>query len=237
MSTGQKLTKAIEEFLEDPKKYRTTIGALQYLTITRPDIAFTVSKLSQFMESPFTYWRTWKHVLCYLKGTQEPGLFFKHGDTKELIAYKDSDWACDCDDKRSVGGYCVYYVRNLISWSSKKQSVVSRSSKESGYRALATTLIEMPWIQSLLHELKTPKIRALLIWCDNTRAITLAANPIYHSRTKHIEIDMHLVRDKVKNKELEVGFVPSHDQVADFMTKALTMTLVKHLVGKLCITK
>lgn len=164
MSTGMKLVKTINDHFELPTLYRSTIGALQYVTISRPDIAYTVSKLSQYMDTPSkTHWLACKRLLRFLKGTVEHGLYFKPGDIKDLVALTDVDWGCDLNDRKSIGGFCVFYGGNLVSWSSKKQSVVSRSSTELEYRSLSTTAAELAWFASLLKELQAPTPRTPFI--------------------------------------------------------------------------
>ncbi|XP_060969457.1 uncharacterized mitochondrial protein AtMg00810-like [Cannabis sativa] len=138
MTVGKPLSKADGEPLANPSEYRSIIGGLQYLTHTRPDLSFAVNKLSQFLQSPTTvHWSAAKRVLRYLKGTAYHGPHIKHSDRLSITGYSDADWACSPDDRRSLAGYCVYLGETLVSWSSKKQSVISRSSTESEYRALA----------------------------------------------------------------------------------------------------
>uniref|UniRef100_A0A803PM38 Integrase catalytic domain-containing protein n=1 Tax=Cannabis sativa TaxID=3483 RepID=A0A803PM38_CANSA len=137
------------------------------------------------------------------------------------------------NDRRSVAGTCVYLGDTLISWSSRKQPVVSRSSTESEYRALAQVAAEMTWVQSLLKELEFPLPATPIIWCDNMGASALASNPVYHARTKHIEIDIHFVRDKIIEKKLEVRYIPSSEQIADCLTKSLTHGHHHFLTSKL----
>uniref|UniRef100_A0A803PYD1 Retrovirus-related Pol polyprotein from transposon RE1 n=1 Tax=Cannabis sativa TaxID=3483 RepID=A0A803PYD1_CANSA len=163
-----------------------------------------------------------KRILRYLKGTAHHGLHLSPSPNLHLVGFSDVDWACCPDDRKSVAGYCVYLGDSLISWSSKKQTVVARSSTESEYRALAQLAAEISWIQGLLCEMKFELPSVPVIWCDNLSASALAANPVYHARTKHIELDVHFVRDKVLDKKLEIRYVPSHDQVADCLTKSLT---------------
>ena len=124
-----------------------------------------------------------------------------------------------------------------MSWSSKKQQVVSRSSTESEYRALAHVAVEISWIESLLNELEFPLILPSVTWCDNLSASALASNPVFHARTKHIEIDIHYVRDKVLQKQLEVRYIPSHDQLADFLTKGLSNSRFQFLISKLGVRR
>ncbi|XP_062086862.1 uncharacterized mitochondrial protein AtMg00810-like [Humulus lupulus] len=140
--------------LDNPTVYRSLIGALQYLCYTQPDICFAVNKLSQFLKAPTTvHWGAAKRILRYLKGTVHNGLRIGCNERLMITGYSDADWACCVDDRRSVGGYCVYLGDTLISWSSKKQQVVSRSSTESEYRALAQVVAKITWVESLLREI------------------------------------------------------------------------------------
>ncbi|KAK9209219.1 hypothetical protein WN944_001583 [Citrus x changshan-huyou] len=174
-----------------------------------------------------------KRVLGYLKATEDYGLKFSAGGEMKITGYTDADWACDVDDSKSIGAYCIYFGNNLVSWSSKKQTVVTRSSAESEYRALASASAEIAWIQSLLEELKIECTSLPIIWCDNVSATELAKNPVYHSRTKHIELDIHFVRDKVLARELEISYIPSEEQIADILTKPLTFTHFNYFRAKL----
>ncbi|KAH9677669.1 reverse transcriptase Ty1/copia-type domain-containing protein [Citrus sinensis] len=211
MSTGQQLTKASDQ-----------------------KIAFTVNKLSQFLSNPRTaHWEACKRLLRYLKGTIHFGLQFYNCRVMQLNCFTDSDWACDRGHRKSVAGFRVYLGANLVSWSSKKQAVVSRSSTEAEYRALAHATSEVIWIQSLLVELRIQLSTTPIIWCDNQGAIALAYNLVYHAKTKHVELDIHFIRDRVASKELIVCFVPSEDQTADVLTKALTFTQFHYLRSKL----
>ena len=137
-----------------------------------------------------------------------------------------------------MAGYCVYLGNSLISWASRKQKVVSRSSTESEYRALADGAAEIRWIHSLLTELGLTVKQPSLIWCDNVSAKALSANPVQHARSKHIEIDLHFVRDMVLSGFLNVRYIPSSQQIADCLTKALSPPqhmYFRHKLG-LCIT-
>ncbi|KAK9207149.1 hypothetical protein WN943_017434 [Citrus x changshan-huyou] len=234
ISVADKLQKDKGCSFTNPSLYRSIIGSLQYLTLTRPDIAFTVNKLSQFLAAPTSlHWQACKRVLRYLQSTTHFGLqFFKSG-SPSFIAYSDADWGSDPDDRRSVGGYCVYLGSNLVSWSSKKQNIVSRSSAESEYRALALATSEVLWITYLLKELKVSLPKPPVLYCDNSSAEALASNPKYHSRTKHIELDLHFVREHIANKDLFIEHVSSSDQLADVLTKPLSFDHFAYMRTKL----
>ncbi|BBG92487.1 transposable element gene, partial [Prunus dulcis] len=194
-SSSQKLDNTSGEPLSDPTAYRSLVGALQYLTWTRPEIAFSVNQVCQHMHAPRTpHLSAVKRILRYLKGTPAHGLLLRKGNLN-LTAYSDADWAGCPIDRRSTTGYCIFFGQNLVSWSSKKQASVARSSTESEYRSLAHTASEIFWICSLLKEIHFYLDKHPLILCDNTSAIALASNPIFHARTKHIEIDYHYICD------------------------------------------
>jgi histone deacetylase 1/2 len=172
-----------------------------------------------------SHWEAVKRILRYLKGSVNHGLLIQpatQGPPYSLRAYSDADWATDQDGRRSVSGSCIYLGPNLIVWSSKKQQLVARSSREAEYRSMANTAAELLWIQSLLGELKVQFLVPTLL-CDNLSAVALTHNPILHSRTrtKHIDLDIHFVREKVLAKQLNVLHVPAVDQLADSFTKPL----------------
>ncbi len=138
-----------------------------------------------------------------------------------LTAFTDSDWAGNPVDCRSTTGFLIFLGNNLLTWASKKQPTVSRSSTEAEYRALAVGAAELTWIRMLLRDLGIFISHAPVLWCDNTSAISLASNPVFHARTKHVEIDYHFVREKVVRGDLAVQFISTTDQLADLLTKAL----------------
>ncbi|KAM1099692.1 hypothetical protein ACFX15_006016 [Malus domestica] len=209
----------------NPALYRSIVGALQYLTFTRPDIAFSVHQVCQFMHCPMeSHFVAVKRILRYLRGTQDYGIQFSTGDLT-FYAYSDADWAGDPNDRRSTTGLVVYLGSNPISWSSKKQNTVSRSSTEAEYRALSSTVAEMDWIKQLLQFMNVSVPSPAILYCDNLSAIALAYNPVMHQRTKHIDIDVHFVRERVAKKLLQVQFVTSNAQFADILTKGLSTSL------------
>jgi histone deacetylase 1/2 len=225
LSVSEKLSLVDGELLsnEDSTRYRSIVGALQYLTLTRPDIAFSVNKVCQFLYAPTTvHWTAVKRILRYLRGTTSLGLRLRKSTSTMVSAFSDADWAGCPDDRRSTGGFAVFLGSNLISWTAQKQATISRSSTEVEYKALANATAEIIWVQTLLTELGVPQPRAACLWCDNIGATYLSANPVFHARTKHIEIDYHFVRERVAQKLLDIRFIPSGDQVADGFTKSLS---------------
>jgi len=138
-----------------------------------------------------------------------------------LHGFTDADWAGSIDDRKSTGGYLVYLGSTPISWKSGKQRTVARSSTEAEYKALADGTAEILWIRSLLAELRISTSSMTTLWCDNLGATFLSANPVFHARTKHVEVDYHFVRDRVAKREIQVRFISSKDQLVDVLTKPL----------------
>jgi len=212
---------------DDSFRYRSVVGALQYLTLTRPDISFAVNKVCQFLSQPTEdHWEAVKRILRYVKGTLDMGLRIRKSRFIGVSIFTDADWACCVDDRRSTGGFAIFVGPNLVSWSSKKQPTVSRSSTEAEYKALANGAAGAIWIDSVLTELGVPRQRTPILWCDNLGATYLTANPVFHARTKHIEINFHFGRERVAACELEVRFISTDDQLADVFTKPATRQMV-----------
>ncbi|PKU67803.1 Retrovirus-related Pol polyprotein from transposon TNT 1-94 [Dendrobium catenatum] len=217
--------------------FRHIVGSLQYLTLTRPDIAFTVNKLCQHMHQPLEDdFKLLKRLLRYVKGTLFFGLPILPGKL-ELSAFSDSDWAGDPSDRKSTSGYCAFLGETLISWQVKKQKTVARSSTEAEYRALATATTDLIWLRRLLHEFHIDIAKPTFLFCDNISAMAIATNPIFHARTKHIEIDFHFIRDCIKNKVIQLSHVHTQDQLADVFTKPLSIPRFTDLRNKLTISE
>lgn len=236
MASTTRLSKTGSTPVGQPHRYRSLVGALQYITLTRPEIAYSVNKVCQFLSAPLdTHWSAVKRILRYLSGTISHGLLLQPASTSfplSLRAYSDSDWGSDPDDRRSTSGSCIFLGPNLVSWSSKKQPLVARSSAKAEYRGLANATAELMWIQSLLRELRvTHQVPVLL--CDNQSAVAIAHNPVLHSRTKHLELDIHFVREKVLSKALRIVHVPASYQLADVLTKPLPASQFSALTNKL----
>ncbi|KAK2977771.1 hypothetical protein RJ640_028916 [Escallonia rubra] len=221
----------------DPTPFRKLVGAMQYLSITRADVSFAVNRLSQVMHSPTQrHWTALKRVLRYLKATIHHGLYLRRGAPLTLQAFSDSDWGGDHDSGRSTTGYVLYLGPNPISWKSTRQKSVSRSSSEAEYKAVANTTAEILWVTNLLHELGVTLPSPPTLFCDNTGATYLCANPVFHSRMKHIALDYHFVRECVTNGSLRVHHVSTKDQLADILTKALPRLQFIPLRSKIGVT-
>ncbi|CAH9084991.1 unnamed protein product [Cuscuta europaea] len=191
--------------------------------MTRPDITYVVHLVSQFMHAPRTsHMFAVKRIFRYLQGTITHGLQLQpFARPTSVVAYSDADWAGCPDSSRSTSGYAIFLGPNLISWRSKKQPTVSRSSTEAEYRAIAYTVQDTLHIRSILFELGFPIHRPVRLLCDNISASYLSANPIQHARSKHIAIDYHFVRERVAHGDLLVQYVPTKFQLADIFTKSL----------------
>ncbi|GJZ35186.1 ribonuclease H-like domain-containing protein, partial [Tanacetum coccineum] len=178
-----------------------------------------------------------KRVLRYLRGTTDLGLQLFRFTTSQLITYSDADWAGYPATRRSTSGYCVFLGDNLLTWSFKHQDTLSRSSAKAEYRGIANVVAEISWIRNLLHELHNLLFTATLAYCDNVSAIYMSANPVQHQCTKHIEIDIHFVRDKVAAGHVRVLHVPSRFQYADIFTKGLSYPLFIDFRSSLSVRK
>ena len=185
------------------------------------------------MHSPtIADWARLKHLLRYLKGTVTHGLHHNCTSPVLLTSFSDADWAGDSFDRRSTSGLLIYHGHNLVSWSSKKQPTVARSSTEAEYKAIVNTTSELIWITSLFRELHIP-LPPPTLWCDNIGATYLSANPVFHARMNHIEINFHFVRVQVALQRLHVRIISGKDQPADLLTKSLPKLCFLQLRSKL----
>jgi hypothetical protein len=174
---GTKMPKFDGDLLLDPTIFRHIVGTLQYVTLTGPDIAYSVNQLCQHMHNPTTIHLTAaKRVLRYLKGSIDCGLHY----CKSSLTI-NADWAKNPDDRHSTTGCGIFLGSILISWSAKKQPVVSRSSKEAEYRSMCLTTTELYWICMMFQELHLPLLSPPTLWCDNFGALALASNPVFHA--------------------------------------------------------
>lgn len=236
IDTKPKLSSQEGNLASDGEFYRSIIGALQYLTLTRPGIAYAVNQVCLHMHAPRdSHWALVKRILRYLRGTLQHGVHVTSSPSTSMIAYSDADWGGCPDTRRLTSGYCVFLGGSLISWSSKRQTTVSRSSAEAEYRAVANAAAECCWLRNLLRELHVEVKKATVIYCDNISAVYLSENPVHHRRTKHVELDVHFVREKVAVGALRVLHVPTQHRFADIMTKGLPTALFEDFRSSLCV--
>ncbi|CAH9140337.1 unnamed protein product [Cuscuta epithymum] len=224
------------ELLADAEPYRRLVGRLIYLSFTRPDVAYAVHILSQFMQAPCQeHWHAALRVVRYLKGCPGQGILLSSSCDLLLSGWCDSDWASCPLTRRSLSGWVVFLGSSPISWKTKKQHTVSRSSAEAEYRSMASITAELKWLKGLLLSLGVVHSRPMTLMCDSKSAIDIAQNPVFHERTKHIEVDCHYVRDALQDGLLTTHHVSTHDQLADIFTKALGKNQFLYLLRKLGI--
>lgn len=174
-----------------------------------------------------------KRILRYLRGTLQLGINITHDSDLNLKAYSDSDWAGCKETRHSITGFCTLLGSNLISWSAKRQPTVSHSSTEAEYRALALTASELTWISSILQDLNIAQPHPAKLFCDNLSAVYLTANLVLHSRSKHIDVDYHYIRERVALGFIETQHIPATSQLADIFTKSLSRQAFMDLRFKL----
>ena len=219
---------------EDASQYRRLVGKLIYLTITRPDICYSVNQVSQHMQAPTVHhWNMVNRILKYLKGAPGQGIWMGCNKNTELVGYCDADYAGDHGDRRSTTGYCTFIGGNLVTWKSKKQKVVSMSSAESEYRAMRKLTTELIWLKALLKDLGVESSKPITMHCDNQAAIHIASNSVFHERTKHIEVDCHKVREQVGLGVILPCYTESSEQLADIFTKAASPQVCDYIHSKL----
>ncbi|GMI98031.1 cysteine-rich RLK (RECEPTOR-like protein kinase) 8 [Hibiscus trionum] len=224
MLPSDTLTQHAGSLIEDASGYRSTVGSLLYLCHTRPDITYSVYRVAQYMHHPYErHLVAVKRVLRYLAATLHFGMVFKPStQPSSLVAFADADWGSCPDDRRSTTGNCVYLGNNIVAWTSKKQKVVSRSTMEAEYRSIADTASEITWLRALLHDLGIKQAKPPIIWSDSISAVALSINPVFHAQSKHVNLDVHFIRERVTAKDLVINYVPAPFQTADGFTKPLT---------------
>ena len=172
-------------------------------------------------------------IVRYIRGAPGKGLLYEDKGHTQVVGYSDADWAGSPSDRRSTSGFCIFVGGNLVSWKSKKQNVVARSSAEAEYRAMVIASQELIWLKQLLQELRFGEVTQMSLICDNQAAMHIASNPVFHERTKHIEVDCHFVREKVISGEISTSFVNSNDQLVDIFTKSLRGPRIDYICNKL----
>ncbi|GKC25326.1 uncharacterized mitochondrial protein-like protein [Tanacetum coccineum] len=211
-------------------EYQKLLGKLIYLTHT--DISYAVHSLSQFMLSTLeSHLKLNQRILRHLTQAPNKGIMISKGSNLNLCSY--SDWAKCRSTMRSVTGFSIFMGNSLVSWKIKKQTMVSRSSAEAKYRALASATCEVIWLTNLLQELNIKTAKPITMYCDNKAAIQIDSNPVFHDRTKHFEIDLHFIRDKMIEGIIKPLKIESAKNAADILTKELAADQHTYLTNKL----
>ena len=222
METNHKLALAHGPNLDEPTRFRRLVGRLIYLTITEPELSFVVHVLSQFMHEPKEeHMEAARRVLRYLKKHPGQRRLLRANSDLQVYAYCDSNWGTCPITRRSITGYFITIGGSHVSWKTKKQSIVSRSSAEAEYLTMTTATSELIWIKSLLVSLGVFLDKPMKLYYDNQAALHIAKNPVFYERTKHIEIDYNFNRERILFGDLDTQHVSSKYRLADIFTKAL----------------
>ena len=242
MSSSIKLDDETSKVLsrEDHELYRRIIGKLMFAAVAvQIDIAYTVNRLSQYLSEPHkVHLLAAKHVLRYLRGSPNLGITYKSTPVGNLIGYADAAYANACQFK-STTDFCYMISRAPVSWTSKQQSITAQSTTESEYIALREAGKQAVWLRHLLYALRKPQVykeKATIIYGDNQGSIDLSANPIFHSRTKHIHVRYHAIREYIENGEIRVIFIPTDRMLADGLTKGLDRVKFARMIEGLGLT-
>ncbi|RVW86266.1 Retrovirus-related Pol polyprotein from transposon RE1 [Vitis vinifera] len=232
---GLKLCVEPNQVSTDKGRYQRLVGRLMYLAHTRPDLAYALSVVSQYMHNPGEqHMNAVMRILRYLKNAPGKGILFaKNVDHQSIEVYTDADWAGAVDDRRSTSGYFTFVGGNLVTWKSKKQNVVARSSAEAEFRGMALGLCEALWLRLLLQDLGYLSRQPIRLFCDNKAACDIAHNPVQHDRTKHVEVDRFFIKEKLDDKIVELPKIRSEDQLADILTKAVSSQVFSKFLDKL----
>ncbi|CAL5357308.1 unnamed protein product [Camellia sinensis] len=221
---GCKLFKDENGIGVDETLFKQMVGCLMYLTATRLDLMFAVSLISRYMAKPTElHLLAAKRILRYLKGTTGLGVFYKKGWCEDLVGYADSDYAGDLEDRKSTSGYVFMLGSGAVAWSSRKQPIVTLSTTEAEFVAAAACASQAVWMKRILEKLSLEESKCTAILCDNSSTIKLSKNPVLHGRSKHIDVRFHFLRDLTRERAVELVYCGTQDQLADMMTKPLTL--------------
>lgn len=208
----------------DERLYRSMIGSLLYLTASRPDISFSVCVCARYQASPKeSHVQAVKRILKYVSGTTGFGIWFSKDITMNVVGFSDADWAGCVDDRKSTSGGCFLIGNNLVAWHSKKQTSTSLSTAEAEYIAAGSCCTQLLWMKQMLSDYGIAQT-TMVVYCDNKSAIDISKNPVQHSRTKHIDIRHHFIRDLVEEKIICLEHISTENQLADILTKPLDPT-------------
>ncbi|KAB2602155.1 hypothetical protein D8674_003160 [Pyrus ussuriensis x Pyrus communis] len=222
LAANERLCKNDGSEAADESEYRKLVGSLLYLTATRPDIMFGTSLLARFMHGPTKkHMGTTRRILRYIQGTMDFGIEYVKGKSAVLIGYCDSDWAGSIDDMKSTSGYAFSLGSGVFSWASVKQNTVALSTAEAEYVSAAGATSQAKWLRFVLEDFGEEQVEPTVLMCDNTSAIAIAKNPVFHQKTRHISRKFHFIRDAIQENEIELVYCKSEEQMADILTKAL----------------
>jgi len=225
LATNLKLSTDSGEPLTNPESYRQLIGKLLYLNIIRPDMSYAIQHLSQFLSCPREpHMQAAIHLLKYLKGIVNTGLLYPIKSHFNVQANTDANWGRCVYSRKSITGYCIFLGKSLVSWKTKKQKTTSKSSAESKYCVMSDTTAELMWIAGILRDLQVSVSLPATLHCNNKVAQYIAANLVFHNRTKHIDINFHYIRDKITEGFIQTSHINSRLRLADIMTKPLPAT-------------
>ncbi|KAK6160530.1 hypothetical protein DH2020_003911 [Rehmannia glutinosa] len=233
MNTSVKMYMDADTKAVDQTRYRALIGSLLYLTASRPDITFAVGVCARFQSAPKeSHMTAAKKILRYLKGCQEVGLWYPKKGGFKLIGYSYSDYVGCRVDRKSTSGTCQMLGNRLVSWFSKKQNSIATSTAEAKYIVAGSCCAHVLWMRQQLKDYEIEE-KEIPIMCDNTNAIAITQNPVLHSRTKHIDVRFHFIRDHVENKDITLEYISTHKQLADIFTKPLRESRFEELKHEL----
>ncbi|CAL2276266.1 unnamed protein product [Prunus armeniaca] len=227
---GFKVCKDADGVKVDATFFKQVVGSLMYLTATRPDLMFVVSLISRYMGQPTElHLQAAKRALRYLKGTTDFGIFYKKGGSENLVAYANSDYDGDLEDRKSTSGYVFLMSSGAVSWSSKKQPIVTLSTTEAEFVAASYCASQVIWMRRILEKLGHSQRGSTIMFCDNSSTIKLSKNPVLHGRCKHIDVRFHFLRDLTKEGVVELVYCGTEEQIADVMTKPLKLDVFQKL--------
>ena len=228
--TGHKLRKDDESKEVDQKLYRSMIGSLLYVIASRLDAMQVVRLVARFQANPKeAHVLAIKRIFMYLKGTTKFGLWYPKGNEFTLVSYTNLDWTGGIDDRKSTSGETFYLGHCLVSWSSKKQPLVSLSIAEESYIAEATCCTQVIWMRKTLEDIQVKYDEPTPIFCDNTSAIHISKNPVMHSKTTNIPIKFHFLREHVTKKNIRLEYVETKEKIAYIFTKPLPREIFEFL--------
>ncbi|KAM6572601.1 hypothetical protein CsatA_016681 [Cannabis sativa] len=229
----------VDKRFMDNIPYASCVGSLMYsMVCTRPDLAYAMSVVNRFIANPGTeHWAAVKWTLRYVKGTLDIGLKFHKDNISpcDVTGYVDSDYAGSIDTRRSLTGYCFTVLGGCVCWKSNLQKVVALSTTEAEYMAATEAIKEAVWLKGFAQEMKI-NATDITVYCDNQSALHLMKNPMFHERSKHIDIRLHYIREIIASGEVQVKKVKTDDNPADVMTKCVTLAKFRRCLNLLNIT-